>query len=204
MIRYKVCISLLCGSGFTALLSLLLGAPFFAVEWIASILLFPGGLFEAFLSSSSELYSPVVVIMGNTLVYTALASAIVFSRFANISNRTARLKTLGLAFPVAILVFLAFIPRFDPMWPQGMADLSRQEADLTNAFTLGMTAEQARNVLQSKGIQFNEQSSDSTIFSRFPTEAGQFPCGYDLQIVLSFGPDRKLQNRDVHRFRVCP
>jgi hypothetical protein len=204
VIRYKVGISLLCGSGFTALLSLLLGVPYFAVEWVASILLLPGGLFAAFVSRSSELYPTVIVLVGNTLLYSALAFAILSSRFGNIGMRTERLVALGLAFPVAVLVFLSFIPRYDPMWPQGMAELGRQEVDLRNAFSPGMTAEQARNVLRWKRIQFNEPLSGGSIFSRFPTEAGQFPCGYELQIVLSFGPDGKLQNRDVHRSRVCP
>ena len=204
MIRYKVCISALCGAGFTALLSLLLGVRYSAVQWAAGILSFPGGFLDAFLSSRSELYSPIIVLAANTLVYSALASVIVFSRFSNVSVRTLRLVTLRMALPVAAVAFLSFIPRFDPMWPQGMTELGRQEVDLANAFTPGMTAEQARIVLRSKGIQFNEQSADGTILSRLPTEAGQFPCGYDLQIALSFGPDGKLQSRDVHRLRICP
>jgi hypothetical protein len=79
------------------------------------------------------------------------------------------------------------------------------------------------NVLNSKKIQFYEstepsdgvvlqnpqatitaQSGETVLVSRFDTEAFEFPCGYDMQIVLVFGHDRNLKQRYMHRFRICP
>jgi hypothetical protein len=86
-----------------------------------------------------------------------------------------------------------------------------------------MSLDQVRSVLHSKTIQFYEsgqpstgivlenseatitaQSGDTVLGSRFQTEAFEFPCGYVMQIVLVFGRDRKLKQRYIHRFRMCP
>jgi hypothetical protein len=86
-----------------------------------------------------------------------------------------------------------------------------------------MSLDQVRGVLASKKIQFYEssepgnavilqnpqatmtaQAGDTVLVSRFQTEAFEFPCGYDMQIVLLFGHDRNLKQRCIHRFRMCP
>jgi hypothetical protein len=83
--------------------------------------------------------------------------------------------------------------------------------------------EQVREVLKSRKIRFNEsaeptggivlhnpqatitaQSCDTVLFSRFQTEAFEFPCGYDMQIVLLFGRDGKVKERYIRRFPLCP
>jgi hypothetical protein len=48
------------------------------------------------------------------------------------------------------------------------------------------------------------QSGDTVVVSRFQTEAFQFPCWYDMQIVLVFGHNRTLKQRYIHRVRMCP
>ena len=86
-----------------------------------------------------------------------------------------------------------------------------------------MSLDRVRVVLNSKKIQFYEstepsdgvvlqnpqatitaQSGETVLVSRFDTEAFEFPCGYDMQIVLVFGRDRNLKQRYIHRFRMCP
>jgi hypothetical protein len=85
-----------------------------------------------------------------------------------------------------------------------------------------MNIEQARAVLRSRNIQFNEfepsiglvfQRGDTTmmashgdrvIHSQFQTNAGQFPCGYDMRLDLLFDAAGKLKQRYIHRFRICP
>jgi hypothetical protein len=125
--------------------------------------------------------------------------------------------------PVTVLAALACIPSMNPLWPHGMRELTKQETDLQTAIPAGMSLEQVRGVLNSRKIQFYEstepsdgvvlqnaettitaQSGDTVVVSRFQTEAFEFPCGYDMQIVLVFGHDRNLKDRYIHRFRMCP
>jgi hypothetical protein len=37
-----------------------------------------------------------------------------------------------------------------------------------------------------------------------PTEAGEFPCSYAIDVVLVFGPDDALKQKYIHRFPLCP
>ena len=134
-----------------------------------------------------------------------------------------RLVATRLVVPVAILVGLACIPALNPVWPRGMAELTRQEKVLQDALPMGMGLEGARAVLRSKGIQFQEATEtsqavllkrqdksitaapgDRVIPARLETEASQFPCGYDIEVVLLFGPDERLKDQYVHRLRLCP
>jgi hypothetical protein len=123
--------------------------------------------------------------------------------------------------PVAILVGLACIPTLDPLLPRGLVELKRQESALQNDLPDDVGIEQARAVLRSKNIQFNEfepstglvfqrggttmtaSYGDRVIHSQFQTNAGQFPCGYDMVIDLLFDATGKLKHRYIHRFRVC-
>jgi hypothetical protein len=126
--------------------------------------------------------------------------------------------------PVAVLATLACIPSMNPLWPHAMTELARQESDLQTAIPVGMSLKQVRGVLNSRKIQFYEsteqsdgivlqypqertmtaQSGDVVLVSRFDTEAFEFPCGYDMQIVLVFGHNGNLKERYIHRFRMCP
>jgi len=36
------------------------------------------------------------------------------------------------------------------------------------------------------------------------TDSGQFPCGYRIDVVLVFNNERRLRERYIHRFRICP
>lgn len=127
------------------------------------------------------------------------------------------------ALPVTAVAALACFPSINPLWPHGMTELAKQESELQTAIPIGMNLDQVRSVLDSRRIQFYEstepsdgivlqnpeatltaQSGDTVLVSRFQTEAFEFPCWYDMQIVLLFGHDRNLKARYIHRFRLCP
>ncbi len=95
--------------------------------------------------------------------------------------------------------------------------------DCNSVIPSGMSLDRVRGVLNSKKIQFYESTEpsdgvvlenadttmtahagDTVLVSRFDTKAFEFPCGYDMQIILVFGNDRNLKQRYIHRFRMCP
>jgi hypothetical protein len=166
------------------------------LNWFFGFLLLPGGL---------------------------LAFAVGFLMFRKV-GLTERRRIVGWSvLPVTAVAALACIPAMNPLWPHGMAELTKQEFELQTAIPSGMSLDRVRVVLNSKKIQFYEstepsdgvvlqnpqatitaQSGETVLVSRFDTEAFEFPCGYDMQIVLVFGRDRNLKQRYIHRFRMCP
>ncbi len=158
---------------------------------------------------------------GNAVIYSGLAYVLLATR-RDVGVRFLRLASSCLVVPVAALVTLSCIPSLNPLFPSGMAELGRQETELQNGFPDTINAEQARTVLRSKNIQFDESKpstgvilqrqdatmqaslGDALIYSRFQTNAGQFPCGYDMEIYLLFDASGKLKQRYIHRFRICP
>jgi len=218
MAKYKIAVALLCGAGFTSLVALLIRVllPF-------SLLLFPGGILVHFTVRSDDFGPPLLVLAANVLVYSAAAYAGISFLYGGIAVQKMRLAALRLVLPVAILVGLACIPAVDPLWPRGMTKLAEQEKALQDALPVGMSVKGARNVLNSKRIQFQEQDEkspeivlqrqdktitaavgDRVISARLETEASQFPCGYDIEVVLLFGPDQQMKDQYVHRLRLCP
>jgi len=143
---------------------------------------------------------------------------------AGIQKRAeSRRVNIWLAFPVGVLVILACVPTLDPLWPAGMSQLARQEAQLQEILPVGIDLEQARGVLRSQGIQSWEhvEKYDNVIFTRpegstsvasgdivisaqIWTKAGQFPCVYRIDVVLLFGKEQRLTKRSIHRMRMCP
>jgi len=104
-----------------------------------------------------------------------------------------------------------------------MAGLAREEKDLQDALPLGANSDEVRTLLRSKGISFQEEKEssevvvlerdgkritaapgDQLISARVETGASQFPCGYDLEIVVLFDQDARLKQQYVRRLRVCP
>jgi hypothetical protein len=184
----------------------------------ALFLILPGGLIAAFPYHSE---SPFIVIAGNAFIYSILSHFFLSVR-RDVGTRFLRLASICLVFPVSALAIMSCIPSLNPMFPCGMAELERQEVELQNTFPDALNVEQARAVLRSKNIQFDESnpstgvimqrqgttiqasSGDALIHSRFQTNAGQFPCGYDMEIYLLFDATGKLKQRYIHRFRICP
>ena len=209
----------LCGAGITSLLSLLLQLSY--VNFLALLLLTPGGLIPAILLKGAD--SPLAILSANFFVYSALAFVITSSSSKVQRTAESGRVNLWLAFPGGVLVCLACIPTLDPLWPTGMTQLARREAQLHEILPVGMDLEEARRVLRSQGIPFGEQveesdevvltrpetnisatSGDRVVFGQIPTNAGQFPCGYRIDVVLVFGKHEKLKDPYIHRFPICP
>ncbi len=220
MVKHKIAVALLCGAGFTSLSMLLLNIPF--LGFLSSLFLMPGGILTHLVVRSEDFGPPLLVLAANSLFYSVVvyAGVPIFGRA--VAAEKIRLAAIMLVLPVAILVGLVCIPRFNPLWPSGMTELATQEKDLQEALPVGMGLEGARAVLRSKGIEFYEHgetsqavvleqdrritaaAGDRVISARIETEAGQFPCGYAITVVLLFGPDERLKDQYVHRLRICP
>jgi hypothetical protein len=59
-------------------------------------------------------------------------------------------------------------------------------------------------VLKREDTSITAEPGDRVMWARLETDASQFPCGYDIEVVLVFGPDEKIKDQYVHRSRVCP
>lgn len=208
----------LCGAGCTALLSLTLHLSY--VNLLAGLLLVPGGMIQALLGGAD---SAGAILLANFLVYSMLF--FVIASYSSEVQRKAESRRLNLwlAFPVGLLVCMACVPTLDPLWPTGMTQLARQEAQLGASLPVGIDSQQAREVLRSQGIEFWEhvEKDDNVIFTRAEgnlkvaagdtvvhakvwTKTGQFPCNYRIDIVLVFGKEAGLTERSIHPLRICP
>lgn len=225
MTRYAIAVAVLCGAVLASvpvlLLNLSLPSP---VAVLLMLLQLPGGIFAHFVVGSEDFGPPLLVLATNTVCYSGIAYTGLFVLGRGISSKKMRIATVGLALPALVLLTLACFPSFNPLWPRGMAELTRQERELQEAFPVGMDVESVRTVLLSKGIKFYENTEererlvlnrgkgesvksapgDRLISAQFQTEASQYPCGYDMEIVLLFGRDDKLKQQYVHRLRICP
>ncbi len=221
MTKYRICVSLLSGLGFTSVVCLLLNIPL--ANFFLSALFIPGAIVLSILSRSENWDSIPALLGSNFVVYSFLALGAILLRFRNIQAAKLRQIAIWLVFPVTAMACLACIPYLNPLFPVGMAELSRQELGLQQALPLGMGLNDARAALKAKGIQFYESSenSESVVFqgpdrkitaaagdrvlsSRFQTVASRFPCGYDMRVILLFGEDERLKEQYVHRFPICP
>jgi hypothetical protein len=217
MTKYRLAIAVLWGLGFTALLSLLLN-----LSLAFGIFLFPGGILAAVLSNP-KVHPMAVVFAANTVMYGLAVFVVISLRFRNTGSDQLRRFAGFSLLPVITLAALAGFPRLNPLWPNGMPELAQQESELQNAIQPGMGLEQVREVLTSKRIRFTEsaeptggivlqnppttmtaQIGDTVLVSRFHTEAFEFPCGYDMEVVLLFGRDGKVRERYIRRFPMCP
>jgi hypothetical protein len=185
------------------------------------VLLLPGGVLADLVVRTKEFSPPPLVLGANALVYSVMSYIGVSIVGRGAPAEKMRLTTIRLALPVAILVVLACIPKFNPLWPRGMTELTSQENLLQEDLPIGL--EDARAALSSKGIQFQEETEmsrtlllerhdknivasagDRVISARIETEASQYPCAYDIQVILVFGPNERLEERYIRRLRLCP
>jgi len=224
MAKYKIILAFSCGAAFTSLALLLLNLSSTArLSAVLSVLLFPGGLLTDFLLRPKEFSPPLAVSFANVLVYSGVAFAVVSVGYRNVPTERMRVAAIRLLIPAVVLIGLICVPSLNPLWPRGMAELTTQEKVLQDALPVSMGLEGARAVLRSKGIEFHEETEtsqtivvqrsdrsvtaaagDRVISVRLETEASQFPCGYDIEVVLLFGPDQRLKDQYVHRLRLCP
>ncbi|HEY5027155.1 MAG TPA: hypothetical protein VIK39_02000 [Candidatus Angelobacter sp.] len=190
---------------------------------LTGVFLTPGGIVADLVVKPKEFSPPILILAANSLIYSAITYAGLSVLGRGLGAEKIRIATIRLVLPVAILVGMACIPRLNPLWPRGMTELTRQEKVLQEALPVGMQLEGARAVLRAKGIQFQEETEasqavllkrqgrsitaaagDRVISARLETEASQFPCGYDIEVVLLFGPDERLKDQYIHRLRLCP
>jgi hypothetical protein len=221
MTKYRFYVSLLGGLGIVSLVCLLLNIPM--VNFFLLALFTPGGIAMSTLPWHTNWISISALLGANVAIYSILVFAVLLLRF-----RTIGLAKLGqiasrMVLPVAAISCLACFPSLNPLWPRGMTELSRQESELQTALPLHMRLQDARSMLMAKGIEavdFVENSEgvvfqgpdkritahagDRVLSGRSQTSASSFPCSYEIQVVLVFGPDETLEERYVRRFPICP
>ena len=207
---YRVLVALLLGTGFTALICLLL-----RLHIIAALFLYPAGLFLSLFQHRDSAWAIMAV---SAVTYSAVAYYVFRNRKSAGSGRTA----LRLALPALLLTGFAFSPKFNLLLPEGMRELAEQETELSRDIPDNTRLEQAREILRSKNIQFHKEvqtsarrvlerdgiaidalAGDRLVFARFPTNASVFVCAYDLEIYLLYDAAAQMKRRYIHRFRVC-
>jgi hypothetical protein len=223
MTKYKVALPLLAGAGLASLIILLLNVPLFPVTIVATFCLLPGGFLASLFAHANGLRPPLPVLAANTAFYSAIGY-LVLGRWVRRTD-TRRLKSLTtMVFaPVLTLVCLACLPSLNPLWPKGIDRLAEQERSLRQGLLLSTNIDGARDFLQDRGIRASEEEisveravlksgsktitahrGERMIWARIPTMASQFPCGYDLEILLVFDSRGSLRESYVSRFPICP
>ena len=108
--------------------------------------------------------------------------------------------------------------------PHGYRQLEQLESRLEQLTPLGARIADVRTGLSHEGIEYREWVQESAapllsdgsgvkiaanpgeyvLSSRHPTEAWQFPCGEQLNIILVFDGQNRLIRRYIGRFHMCP
>lgn len=218
----RFAVALLSGITLPALFAQLLWPPF---GMFVVFLQLPGIVAASPFEDANHVFRPGLVFVFNVVVYSLLAFAVVFQKSRAVPSSTfgRTMIAMTLVAIAAILVPLYFSPKFNPMWPRGMDELAKQEAELRGAFPLDMSVDSARKMFLEKGIEFQERAvkeretvttlgleplvaevNDWIMLVRFKTDASNFICGYDMNLDLVFGPDRKLKRRFIGRQPMCP
>jgi len=212
MTRYRSALAALCGIGLSILAPLSLRGPLW-LAFTAWYGVYPGFRFAEFFAQPD---SALLIMTGNTVLYSALAFLILLGFKRILTAPALRLASIWLATPVAGLVALSLYPSLNPMLPGGMAKLEWQATELRNAFPDMMSVEQARAVLRSKNIYFDETeaspgpvflgdgkttmvaaSGDRLIKGAFETNSSAFPCSYYISVDLLFDASGKLKERNI-------
>jgi hypothetical protein len=104
-----------------------------------------------------------------------------------------------------------------------MVQLSDQERILRQGLAVGSSLHQARAFLETQGVKtYNQEMSiegvvlqrgnriiighpgDLLVSAQIPTEAGEFPCWYRIDMMLVFDKADILKESYIDRFRLCP
>ena len=205
--RYKALIAFVCGTGFVCLVSLLLNLP---LGLFFLLFLAPGAI--PLIPFSNVETDPILAfVLPNVLFYSAfsflcLSLPPLSQKLRNTSLRSLSIK---LGFATVLLVVPACIPSLNPLWPHHMKELRRDQHDLELALPAGISLDEAREVLRKRNIElFDEPPTGDTnrrrLYGRLHTDAWNFPCGFDRIVDLQFGPDERLEARDLRLFPMCP
>jgi hypothetical protein len=218
--KLKIGVAIAFGVAITSVAVLSLNVRLF--QLFPAFFLLPGGMISA-IFRPKEFTPPVsLLVLFNSLFFAALVLAAL--RFGNVPSLILRRIALWLA-PIAVIsICLICVPRFNPLMPEGMAELFRQETELRDGFHQGMPLEQARSVLIAKhvvtyewvadkhavvfsngrGEDFTAEANERVISAMIPTNAFQFPCGFRFNFALVFGSDNQLKKQYLRRFPLCP
>ena len=219
MLVNRIIAATLIGIGFTSLLAVLLNVPLQPLVYLAFLLLAPGGIVGSMLFKVSWLGSPVPVLICNAVIYSA-AAYLVFHRLRYQLSAKGTLVIAAAALPLASL---ACVPSLNPLWPRGMSDLEEKERVLREGLPADSDLTSARAFLRGRGIDAYEYSAtsedvvlrratvkvmaqpgDHVLSARVPTAAQQFPCSYDIEVILVFDRQEKLKQSDISRIGICP
>ncbi len=193
------------------------------LEWIAIFLfLYPGGLLASLINPQKLVPHPLFLLITDAVLYAVsfFLLALVFRRSLTVSR--VRTATRILAIVAVILLTLACVPLLNPFWPHGMGQLDTRAAEIRGLIQSDMTIDQVRAALQRGSMTVNEETEDTpreilrngnttilaaageVLSSRSRADATQYPCGYDLEVLVLFGPDGKIKNRYVAPLPICP
>jgi hypothetical protein len=223
MTKYRVLLALLAGAGFASLIILLLNVPFFPVTIMATFLLLPGGLLASPFTHAIELGPPLRVLAANTVFYSAIGYLLLGHWVRRTDRRKLKSVAIILLAPTLVLACLTCVPSLNPLWPKGIGQLAEQVRSLRQGLPLGTNIDRARDFLQERGISSSEEEisvervvlknwnrtivarpGERMIWARIPTKASQFPCAYDLEILLVFDSQGGLKESYVSPFPICP
>lgn len=215
----QIAFGFLVGALLTSLFCFLLFIPL--VNVFSLIALMPGWMGSDIILGRHSI--PGLLIFN--MVFYSLAGFVVAGLVSRrTSSTTLRRLLLWSILPVVSLFCLTWFPSTNPLWPRGMDELARQEAELNMSLPLDTDVTRAREVLANEKIQFQEwvetsnsvlmregdtevraEIGDRILSSRYSTKAVMFPCGFDMEIYLVFGgQDGRLKSRYVHRLSICP
>jgi hypothetical protein len=121
---------------------------------LLGVFLTPGGIVAELVVK--EFGPPILILVANSLIYSAIAYAGVSILGRGIGAEKMRTAMIRLVFPVAILVGLACIPKLNPLWPRGMTELTTQEKELQQALPLGMGLDGVRAVFNPREYSFRK------------------------------------------------
>src|SRR6266567_4736633 len=126
MKRYRFAVALLCGTGFTCLVALLLGlSPSAPLSVLLFLCLAPGGIIADLVLNTNEFATPVALLAANSLVYSAISFVGLSISAPAPMEMKMRVATMKLVFPVALLLVLVCSPHLNPLWSHGMSALRR-------------------------------------------------------------------------------
>ena len=159
----------------------------------------------------------------NAVVYAGLAYFLLGRYFSRINVEKAKYSLALSAAPALAFVFLACVPSLNPMWPRGMQRLAQEESELHDGLPVGSRLDQSRAFLRARGMEAHEeevkirqeiprrngssfvvQPGDRLVSTRITTDAGQFPCGYAIEMGLVFDANGVLRENHIDRLRLCP
>jgi hypothetical protein len=136
MTKYRICIALLTGLGFVALVCLSLNIPYASLFLFT--LLVPGAILSGYMNpwanwNSSE---TLVFLAANVFVYSFLAFVLILRRTRTFQISQLKRVVILMVVPVTVPSGLACFSRLNPLLPLGMTELSSQESTLRQVLPL--------------------------------------------------------------------